>query len=48
MGVELCIDEFCIFEGSEYVYCDYDIVDGVSIYLGLNGGVGSVDVVSGM
>ena len=47
LGAELRTDEFRILEGSEYAYRDYDTVDGVSIYSGLNGGVGSVDAASG-
>ncbi|KPW00627.1 Ferrienterobactin receptor precursor [Pseudoalteromonas sp. P1-8] len=47
LGAELRTDEFRILEGSEYAYRDYDTVDGMSIYSGLNGGVGSVDAASG-
>ncbi|WP_409076795.1 TonB-dependent receptor plug domain-containing protein [Pseudoalteromonas sp. MT33b] len=47
LGAELRTDEFRILEGSEYAYRDYDTVDGVSIYAGLNDGIGSVDAASG-
>ncbi|WP_405127900.1 TonB-dependent receptor plug domain-containing protein [Pseudoalteromonas sp. PB2-1] len=47
LGAEIRTDEFRILEGSEYAYRDYDTVDGVSIYSGLSGGVGSEDAASG-
>ena len=47
MGAELRTDEYRILEGSEYAYRDYDTNNGVNIYDGLSGGVGSENVSGG-
>ncbi|MBH0072559.1 TonB-dependent receptor [Pseudoalteromonas sp. NZS127] len=47
MGAEIRTDEYRILEGSEYAYRDYDTNNGVSIYDGLSGGVGSEDASGG-
>ncbi|MGB1291248.1 MAG: TonB-dependent receptor plug domain-containing protein [Pseudoalteromonas sp.] len=47
MGAELRTDEYRILEGSEYAYRDYDTNNGVNIYDGLSGGVGSENASGG-
>ena len=47
MGAELRTDEYRILEGSEYAYRDYDSNNGVNIYEGLSGGVGSENAAGG-
>ncbi|WP_372822917.1 TonB-dependent receptor plug domain-containing protein [Pseudoalteromonas shioyasakiensis] len=47
MGAELRTDEYRILEGSEYAYRDYDTNNGVNIYDGLSGGIGSENASGG-
>ena len=47
MGAEIRTDEYRILEGSEYAYRDYDTNNGVNIYDGLNGGIGSENASGG-
>ncbi|MEH6394760.1 MAG: TonB-dependent receptor [Pseudoalteromonas sp.] len=47
MGAELRTDEYRILEGSEYAYRDYDTNNGVNIYDGMSGGIGSENAAGG-
>ncbi|AUL73074.1 ligand-gated channel protein [Pseudoalteromonas sp. 13-15] len=47
MGAEMRTDEYRILAGNEYAYRDYDTNNGVSIYSGLSGGVGSENASGG-
>ncbi|CAH9062331.1 Vitamin B12 transporter BtuB [Pseudoalteromonas haloplanktis] len=47
MGAEIRTDEYRILEGSEYAYRDYDTNNGVNIYDGLSGGIGSENASGG-
>lgn len=47
MGAELRTDEYRILQGSEYAYRDYDTNNGVNIYNGLSGGIGSENASGG-
>lgn len=47
MGAEIRTDEYRILEGSEYAYRDYDTDNGVNIYDGLSGGIGSENASGG-
>ncbi len=47
MGAEIRTDEYRILEGSEYAYRDYDTNNGVNIYAGQSGGVGSENASGG-
>ncbi|MBE0457456.1 TonB-dependent receptor plug domain-containing protein [Pseudoalteromonas prydzensis] len=47
MGAELRADEYRILEGSEYAYRDYDTNNGVNIYDGMSGGIGSENAAGG-
>lgn len=48
LGAELREDGYKILPGEEYAYRDYDTVNGVSIYSGMSGGVGSEDASGGI
>ncbi len=43
VGAELRTDDYQVNPGEEYSYFDYDTINGVSIYAGQSGGVGSED-----
>ena len=47
MGAELRTDEYRILEGSEYAYRDYDTYNGVNIFDGMSGGIGSENAAGG-
>ncbi|MBT1063259.1 TonB-dependent receptor [Bowmanella sp. Y26] len=48
LGAEVREDGYKILPGEEYAYRDYDTVNGVSIYSGLSGGLGSEDASGGI
>lgn len=48
LGAEVREDGYKILPGEEYAYRDYDTVNGVSIYSGLSGGLGSEDAGGGI
>lgn len=47
-GAEIRTDEYRINPGEEYAYLDYDTIDGVNIFAGRSGGVGSVNAGGGI
>jgi iron complex outermembrane receptor protein len=47
-GAEIRTDEYRINPGEEYAYLDYDTINGVNIFSGLNGGVGSENASGGI
>lgn len=47
-GLEFRTDEYKIIPGEEYSFRDFDTVNGVSIFSGLSGGVGSEDAGGGI
>ncbi|MDN4503903.1 TonB-dependent receptor [Alteromonadaceae bacterium BrNp21-10] len=48
MGSEIRTDEYRIIAGDEYAYKDYDSVNGINLYTGMSGGVGSENAAGGI
>jgi iron complex outermembrane receptor protein len=47
-GAEIRTDEYRINPGEEYAFLDYDTVNGVNVFTGLSGGVGSENASGGI